>query len=95
MKLYQIIMTVPDDFNPEEVELRAHSKMPIKIATEGFVGPFKMIECAPDAEIPTDLEEVLKGEKTEATVNPDGTIDTEVKVEDVEEPAEEVKEEAE
>ena len=44
MKLYQIIMKVPDDFVPEEMQLTASFKDVIEICSEGFIGPESFIE---------------------------------------------------
>lgn len=53
MKLYQIIMEVPDNFNPDEMELRASCDKEIKISSEGFIGP-ECISVGPQ-EIPSDI----------------------------------------
>lgn len=45
MKLYQIIMAVPDDFVPEEMTLSASSKFEVSVCSEGFIGPKSFVEC--------------------------------------------------
>lgn len=52
MKLYQLILIVPDDFNPDEMELKVECGKPVNLASEGFIGPEKIVECNPDVEIP-------------------------------------------
>lgn len=49
MRLYQIIMKVPDDFNSDDLQLSAQYKDPIEICSEGFIGPPRMVECVNDA----------------------------------------------
>lgn len=55
MRLYQIIMKVPDDFAPDEMTLSAtYSEGDIDICSEGFVGDMKLVECE---EAPSDTTE--------------------------------------
>ena len=52
MKLYQLILAVPDDFNPDELQLKVECNKHIELASEGFIGPEKIVVCDPDTEIP-------------------------------------------
>lgn len=45
MRLYQIIMKVPDDFVSDNMELKAVYDGPIDICSEGFIGDLRMVEC--------------------------------------------------
>lgn len=50
MKLYQIIMKVPDNFVPEDMELIANCSETVEVCSEGFIGPASFTEV--EAEFP-------------------------------------------
>lgn len=37
MKFYQVVLEVPDDFNPDDTEIIASSSGQVKVHAEGFV----------------------------------------------------------
>lgn len=47
MRLYQMLMLVPDDFVPEQAEFSVTCKGEVKVWSEGFVGPGQIVEGAP------------------------------------------------
>lgn len=52
MRLYQIIFKVPDNFNPDQMQLSASSKFNMEVCGEGFIGHTTFAECEetkPDA----------------------------------------------
>lgn len=73
MKLYQIIMKVPDDFVPEEMQLTASSKYKVEICSEGFIGPESFVE----AETVTSVESELADFDEESASSSDLTSSTE------------------
>lgn len=67
MKLYQIIMKVPDNFVPDEMQMTAISPAgTVEICTEGFIGPLNFIECEETAPEAADDEVVAESSCEEA-----------------------------
>lgn len=61
MKLYQIILAVPDDSDAEDLEVMAgSSKGSVHIFSEGFIGG-QVIECE-DIDLVPDVIDLEEGE---------------------------------
>lgn len=86
MKLYQIIMEVPDDFIPEEMQLTGSYKAPIEVYSEGFIGSASFVKCTEEHLEPTSevaaaevvqVEDVtIEAEEGTATIQTEETKET-------------------
>lgn len=58
MKLYQVIFKVPDNFEPDKLELSASSDFDVEVCSEGFISSSCFAECeesaSSDASTPSD-----------------------------------------
>lgn len=46
MRLYQLVLKVSDDFNPDEADVSIQCDSSVDVVSEGFIGPAFMIDCA-------------------------------------------------
>lgn len=69
MKLYQIVMEVPDDFVPEEMELTASFDGDVNICCEGFLS----CKCFTAKSDEVDLDSIVDVDSESAVVVEDTT----------------------
>lgn len=78
MRLYQIIMKVPDDFISDDMQLSAQYKDPVEIYHEGFIGDITLTESSDyfDPDVHYGEIEDLDEESVEEVVSDEGESDT-------------------